>query len=78
MSGPLKRFPEGDQARRRILRAIQEYRDVHDYAPTIRELQELTASSSTSVVAHHLGVLEETGHIARTPGIARSIRVVTR
>jgi repressor LexA len=61
---------------RLIMDFIRQFIGSHGYSPSIREIQAGVVISSPSVVAYHLGLLEAKGRIARTPGIARSIRVL--
>lgn len=58
-----------------VFRAIVEYKQANDgCAPGNRDLMQLTAMSSTSVVAHHLAHLVRAGLIERGAG-SRQIRV---
>lgn len=59
----------------RIMRFIRDYVVKEGIPPTVREIKEGCALSSTSLVAHHLDKLEAAGRIRRKPGAARSIRV---
>lgn len=56
-----------------ILTFIQEFIAVHEYPPSVREIQQGLDISSTSVVNYHLKKLEALGAIERTPNRARSI-----
>lgn len=47
-----------------------------DERRSVRELQALTGTSSTSVIEYALGQLERFGHIRRRHGIARGISIV--
>jgi SOS-response transcriptional repressor LexA len=58
------------------LRAIVALAAEMGYAPTVREIQQWTSASSTSIVAYRLGQLEQRGYIARAPGRSRAIRVL--
>lgn len=46
-----------------LLRAIAAFVQEHRYAPTIRQLMELTAARSTSSVNWHLNVLERAAYV---------------
>jgi repressor LexA len=60
-----------------LLDAIVAYKAEHDgCAPSIRELMDITDTTSTSVVAYHLKRLELKGYIRRQPGIPRTIEVL--
>lgn len=69
---------KGERMRRAIADAIAAYWDLHRYGPAIRDIQALVGLGSTSVVAHHLGVMEREGTITRDPMVSRSIRLVAR
>ena len=64
--------------RERILTFIRDSIDNRGYAPTVRDILKGCRLSSTSVVQHHLNVLEREGHIHRDPEIFRSIRLTGR
>ena len=61
-----------------LLRQLELFIKTHGYSPSIRELMQLMALSSTSHVRGLLGDLEANGYIRQTPGIARSIIVLER
>lgn len=61
-----------------ILEFIEAFSDDHSYPPTIREIQESLAISSTSVVDYNLKVLEQRGHIRRNRNISRGIELANR
>lgn len=58
---------------REILTFIQRYRREHGSAPTIREIGEQFAISSTNGVRYYLNMLEKSGHIHRNRKISRGI-----
>jgi repressor LexA len=60
----------------RVAAAIRALYEREGLPPTIREIQQETGLSSTSVVTHHVAILERRGAITRRPGISRSIRPV--
>lgn len=63
----------------RVLRAIKDLLSSREVPPpTIREIQAEADISSTSVVTYHLKRLENSGHIERTPEIARGIRLTEK
>ncbi len=66
----------GPDRRQRILRFIQRYTEVHGRPPTIREIQVGLGISSTSIVDHHVRMLEKAGLIRRHRGISRGIALV--
>jgi repressor LexA len=61
-----------------ILVYIESFSDEHSYPPTIREIQEGLAISSTSVVDYNLNVLEQRNLIRRNRNISRGIELVGR
>lgn len=61
-----------------ILEYIEGFSDEHSYPPTIREIQEGLAISSTSVVDYNLNVLEQRNLIRRNRNISRGIELVGR
>jgi repressor LexA len=60
---------------KRIFEYIRDFIDDHDYPPSIRQIQEACAISSTSVVDYNLRILEKTGHIRRDREVSRAIEV---
>ncbi len=58
--------------RAEILRAIEEYTDLHGFAPGLRDVAE-GAGMSTSNARMHLIVLKNAGLVSYQPGIPRSI-----
>src|ERR1700694_6212229 len=60
---------------RKIFEYIRDFIDEHDYPPSIRQIQEACAISSTSVVDYNLRILEKTGHIRRDREVSRAIEV---
>jgi len=55
---------------------VHDYIQAHRIAPSIREIAEGTYIGRSTVV-RHLDRLEALGRIIRTPGRARSIRLIT-
>ena len=64
------------QTRLRILDFISSFLKERGYAPTVRDIARGCAISTSSVVQHHLNVLERQGRIQRDPQVFRSIRLV--
>ena len=62
--------------RRRILEFLRQFLDERGYPPTIRDIQAGLGISSTSVVDHHLRVLERDGYIRRFPDISRGTQLL--
>lgn len=60
---------------RRIFEYIRDFIDEHDYPPSIRQIQEACAISSTSVVDYNLRILERMGYIRRDREVSRAIEV---
>jgi repressor LexA len=61
-----------------ILMYIEQFLDVNDYPPTIRDIQTELDISSTSVVDYNLKALEARGLIRRNSKISRGIELVNR
>ena len=64
------------QTRLRILSFIRDFLQERGYAPTVRDIAKGCGISTSSVVQHHLNILEREGHIHRDPQVFRSIRLV--
>ena len=62
-----------DQAE--LLQAIGQYQAAHGFCPTIRELQQITGTSSSSLVHLRLDQLRSIGLITWEPFVARTIRL---
>jgi repressor LexA len=59
----------------RILQAIADFAQRRGYAPTLREIGEAAALSSTSSVSHQLSVLQCKGYLRRVAGRPRAIEL---
>ena len=66
------------KTRLRILNFIRTFLEVRGYAPTVRDIAKGCRVSTSSVVQHHLNVLDKQGYIQRDPQVFRSIRLVDR
>lgn len=66
----------GDPRRDAILAFIAGHHATYGYAPTVREISAGVGLRGPAPAVYHLAILEAAGCITRTPGIARSIRVV--
>ena len=68
---------EGEQTRERIMQAIISYIEKHQYAPTVRELLEMTDIKSTSTMHRHISVLINMGRLESDAewGTPRALRV---
>lgn len=64
------------KTRLRVLNFIRAFLQERGYAPTVRDIARGCNISTSSVVQHHLNVLEKQGHIQRDPQVFRSIRLV--
>lgn len=71
----MKKLSERQQA---VLDYIAAFLDENDYPPTIRDIKNELAISSTSVVDYNLKVLEERSLIRRNRNISRGIELVGR
>lgn len=67
-----------NETRERIFNFLHDFRDKHDYMPTVRDILKGCNISSTAVVQHHLDILEREGRIHRDPEVFRSIRLADR
>ena len=63
------------EKQRQILAYVKQFIREHSYPPTVREIATGCNIASASTVTYHLTRLENSGHIARNPDIARSITV---
>jgi repressor LexA len=59
-----------------ILQFLNDFLQEKDYPPSIRDIQEGCAISSTSVVDYNLRKLEEKGHIRRDREVSRGIEIL--
>ena len=66
------------KSRLRILNFIRAFFQQRGYAPTVRDIVRGCTISTSSVVQHHLNMLEREGYIQRDPKVFRSIRLVER
>jgi SOS-response transcriptional repressor LexA len=55
---------------------IAAYQLKHGYGPSLREIAVGVGLNTAQSVLHHVELLAGRGRVTRTPGIARSIRVV--
>lgn len=67
---------QGGETRAEIVAAIRKHQELNGYPISVRELMAVVGLRSTSVVQYQLDILESLGVIARTPGHARSVRLV--
>ncbi len=67
--------PLRGKTREKIYDYIREFFGERGYAPTVRDILQGCAISSTAVVQHHLNVLQREGRIKRDAGVFRSIRL---
>lgn len=71
-------MPGVPKTRLRILNFIRDFLQARGYAPTVRDITKGCNISTSSVVQHHLNVLERQGHIQRDPLVFRSIRLADK
>jgi repressor LexA len=64
--------PHLTDRQRKILRAIEDSRQVSGYPPTLREIAEAVGLASTSSVSYQLSVLAEKGYLSRGAGRPRT------
>jgi len=64
------------KTRLKILDYIRTFLQEKGYAPTVRDIARGCGISTSSVVQHHLNMLEKQGHIQRDPQVFRSIRLL--
>jgi repressor LexA len=60
-------------AQKRIIEAIKQFIDDHEYPPTVRDIQKIMGLKSPASVHTHLKNLRKMGKINREKGVARSI-----
>jgi repressor LexA len=72
------RKPGVSETRNRILKFIRDFIEDRGYAPTVRDITKGCNVSSTSVVQHHLKILERLGYIRRDRKLVRSIQLTSR
>jgi repressor LexA len=63
----------GDDMRRKIVRAIERYHHRHNQWPTYREIGEAVGIEAPSHVLYHVGVLVKQGYLTHVPGISRGV-----
>ncbi|MFC2003177.1 transcriptional repressor LexA [Chloroflexota bacterium] len=63
------------KTRLRLLNFIRTFLQERGYAPTVRDIAKGCNISTSSVVQHHLNMLERQGYIQRDPQVFRSIRL---
>ena len=61
---------------RKIVEYIRDFIEEHDYPPSIRQIQEACAISSTSVVDYNLRILERLNFIRRDREVSRAIELL--
>lgn len=66
------------KSRLRILDFIRAFFREKGYAPTVRDIVRGCGISTSSVVQHHLNMLEKEGYIRRDPKVFRSIRLIEK
>lgn len=67
---------EGASRRKAIIEFIRSFVEDHPYPPTVRDIQNGLKISSTSVVEHHLRVLERDGLLRRDFKVSRGMELV--
>ena len=71
--------PRAPGKRPQVLAAVRKYMAVHKgYSPSVRDLMKIVGTNSSSLIDHHLKILEKEGRIKRRPGLARSIQIVEK
>jgi repressor LexA len=70
-----KRMDNLSPRRKRILEWIEQSIAVNGYPPTCEEIRAGLRLKSTSMVHRELEALEEAGHLQRTPGVSRGLRL---
>jgi repressor LexA len=61
------------KAQKKVITAIKQFIDDHEYPPTVRDLQKILGLKSPATVQKHLENLRKMGKINREKGVARSI-----
>lgn len=65
----------GEQRRAQILEFVADFTDINKYAPSVRDIAR-GVGMSQSGTEYQIQQLLATGALERTPGVARSLRVV--
>jgi len=60
----------------KVLKVIEDYQNTNGFPPSIRDIQDMGAFSSTSVVNYYLDQLETMGHIKRSGRVSRGIKLM--
>lgn len=60
----------------KVLRFLEDYQEEHGRAPTLQEICDHFKFRSLSSAQQHVRLIEQKGHLTRTPHSSRSIRVV--
>lgn len=61
-----------------VLKVIQDYVDIHNYAPTVRELCDMLGFSSTSTVHGFIKQIKRKGYIENEKDHPRTIHILKR
>ena len=61
-----------------LLKFIRGFIVTYGYPPSVRDMTETLDLASTSPTRNRLDKLEERGWIARTPGVARGVRITKK
>lgn len=69
-------FKDLTERQRTMLEALQTFMETHSYAPSFRELGDLTGLKSTSSVQYQLNALKEKGYIRINANMGRAIELV--
>lgn len=77
-TGGRKKLAELSKKQQAILEFISEFVESHNWPPTVREIKDALAISSTSVVDYNLEALEQKGKILRKGGKSRAIELVDK
>lgn len=68
-------MPKLSVRQERMLKFIEKFLDEERYPPTVRDIQRGCDISSTSVVDYNIRILQEKGHLRRTPDVSRGLRL---
>ncbi|MBQ6518713.1 MAG: hypothetical protein IJI14_08335 [Anaerolineaceae bacterium] len=61
---------------KKIVDFVNEFRETHEYGPSLQEIGEHIGVASTSLLIYYINRLTAEGYIIRDPKVSRSIRVL--
>lgn len=68
---------QGKDRRAAILKFTRAYIRKNGYGPSVAEIADGVGLASKTAVRHHLEILQDEGKVTVTPGVYRSLRLVS-